>query len=121
MKLKVGDIIEVIGFVMMKNLNGGQKYRLSRIGTHCGKPVYWFTKAKGKKEVVGHYVSEVDLWVGTNNLNRIDILTKSVKEEKCNNCLCLDCEEECKRCGSNCTPITKCERNDCHWVNPSEE
>lgn len=76
MKLKVGDIIEVIGFVMMKNLNGGQKYKLSRISQRFGKPVYWFTKPKGKKEVVGHYADDVDLWVGTNNLNRIDILTK---------------------------------------------
>lgn len=75
MKLKVGDVIEVIGWVMLKNLNEG-KYKVSSIGQHFGEDVYYFSKPKGKKEIVGHYVSDVDMSIDERNNNRIEIVGK---------------------------------------------
>jgi len=76
MKLNIGDIIEVIGWVMMKKLESGEKYRVNKVYKYSGKDVYSFTKPKGKKEIVNHYVSDVDLWIGTENNNRIDIIRR---------------------------------------------
>lgn len=72
-KLKVGDIIEVHGWIMAKGLEGGCKYKIARIGQHAGKDVYWFSKPRGKKEIIGHYVSDIDMWIDPLNNNRIEI------------------------------------------------
>ena len=78
MKLQVGDIINVFGFIMLKGLNDSEKYRVSRVSMYGNNSVYWFTKPRGKKELIGHYTNDVDIWIGNNNknLNRIDIISK---------------------------------------------
>jgi len=73
-KLKVGSIILVHGFVMLKGLEDGQKYRVS-MGLYYKAPTYCFRKARGKKVVCCHYAHDVDLWIGdTNNLNTIEVI-----------------------------------------------
>lgn len=74
MKLTVGNVILVHGWIMMKGLEGGEKYRVTRISERFGKPVYWFSKPKGKKEIVGHYADDVDWMMNLLNNNRIEIL-----------------------------------------------
>ncbi len=82
MKLKVGDKIEIVGFVWLKGLESRQKYKVvriskaNRIAKNFEENIYWFSKARGKKEIIGHYAKDVDLWVNierTNN-NRIDVI-----------------------------------------------
>jgi myosin heavy subunit len=67
LKLKVGDIIEVHGFVMLKGLDGGNKYKVAKISEKNRRHVYWFSKARGKKIVIGHYTSDVDMLVHDNS------------------------------------------------------
>lgn len=59
MKLQVGDIVEVQGFVMLAKLEPG-RYRIKATGTWQGIPYYDFAKPKGKKTVVRHSVASVD-------------------------------------------------------------
>ena len=72
MKLNVGDVIQVIGWVMLKGLKGGSKYRVNRIRKHSGKFVYCFSKARGRKEVIHHFVSDVDICFNNYCKNRIE-------------------------------------------------
>jgi hypothetical protein len=74
MKLKVNDIILVHGFVMLKGLKDGQKYRVQSMPDYIGIPTYQFTKAKGKKVVCRHHTSDVDIMIQEKNLNRIEVL-----------------------------------------------
>lgn len=74
MKLQVGNIIEVHGWVMLKGLEGGNKYKVSRVSKRSGKDVYWFSKPRGKKEIVGHYAHDVDISINELNGNRIEII-----------------------------------------------
>lgn len=62
MKLQVGDVIEVQGFVMLAKLDGG-KYVVSRIRHHLGQPGYVFRRPRGKRDIVAHYCSSVDGWI----------------------------------------------------------
>ena len=75
MKLQVGNVIEIFGWVMLNKLEDGCKYRVSRIKKIYGEDVYIFTKARGKKEVVGHYVDSVDIMINPHNNNRIEIIS----------------------------------------------
>lgn len=72
--LNVGNIIKVHGFVMMKGFEDGKKYKVLRISNRFGKPVYWFSKPKGKKELFGHYAHEVDGMINPRNNNRIELI-----------------------------------------------
>lgn len=74
MKLEVGNIIEVHGWVMLKNLEGGNKYKVTRVDKVHGRNAYFFSKARGKKEVVGHYINNVDMMINPSNNNRIEII-----------------------------------------------
>ena len=74
-KLRIGSVILVHGFVMLKGLEDGQKYRVQSMPDWYGRPTYQFTKAKGKKFVCRHETSSVDCWIGDKqNLNRIEVL-----------------------------------------------
>lgn len=80
MKLKIGDIIEVHGFVMLEGLNPG-RYRVKDIGEYKGIPYYAFTLPKGKKVIVKHKVSSVDYSLSNQNnpdLNKMFKLTPDV-------------------------------------------
>jgi len=75
MKLKVGDIITVHGWVMLNKLDSG-KYKVKSISKSNGIDVYDFTKPKGNKIIIRHFVDNVDLWVSdTSNpdLNKITV------------------------------------------------
>lgn len=73
-KLKVGDIIEVFGWCMLNKLDAG-KYRVSVVSDkHSNQFIYSFTKPKGRKVIIRHYVSDVDPWLRDANhpdLNKI--------------------------------------------------
>jgi hypothetical protein len=74
-KLNVGDIIEVQGFVMLNKLEPGRYRVKSIVRRHQGIDAYFFTRPRGKKVVVGHYVDNVDPWlrpsVSDPDLNKI--------------------------------------------------
>ena len=74
MKLKIGDVILVHGFVMLKGLEDGQKYRVQSTPNHYGNPTYQFTKPKGKKFICRHDASNVDMMMDERNLNRIEVI-----------------------------------------------
>lgn len=76
MKLKIGDVILVHGWVMLKKLEDGQLYRVQSTPDHFGFATYQFTKPKGKKVVIRHYAHDVDAWI-TNNSNRITLAVPS--------------------------------------------
>lgn len=74
LKLQVGDIISVHGYVMMKKLDDGVKYRVSKIADHFGRKVYVFTRARGSAVVARHFCHTVDAWLrpsGHEDLNKI--------------------------------------------------
>lgn len=74
-KLKVGSIILVHGFVMLKGLEDGCKYKIQSMPQYYGQDTYQFTKVRGKKFVARHLAKDVDCWINENNLNRIEILS----------------------------------------------
>ena len=78
LRLGVGDIIEVIGWVMLKGLDDGKRYKVARIEKHFMGDVYYFSKPKGKKIVIGHYCYDVDGYINNSNNNRIEIVEKSI-------------------------------------------
>lgn len=69
MKLKTGDIIEVHGYVMLNKMPEG-KYKVAKINNN----VYYFSKAKGKKIIIGHFTHNVDLWISDSDLNKITVV-----------------------------------------------
>lgn len=70
-KLKVGDVIDVHGFVMLKGIEGSLKVlKIDDIS-------YYFTRPKGKKVVARHYFSDIDRWVDT-NISDINYITKQL-------------------------------------------
>jgi hypothetical protein len=79
-KLKIGDIVEIQGWVMLKNVKPGQRYRICKVSENTpGNFVYFFSKPNGRKILFGHYVEEVDLWVNTENENRINLIQSDTK------------------------------------------
>lgn len=74
MKLKIGDVISVTGWVMMDKLDDGGKYRVQSTPPYYGRDTYQFTKPKGKKIIVRHLSDSVDGWLNLNGCNRINIL-----------------------------------------------
>ena len=77
-RLRRGDIIRVVGFVMLAGLDEGV-YIVSQVGEAWGHATYTFKRARGAKAVVAHYASSVDPWVTSEddpNLNKIIIIQK---------------------------------------------
>ncbi len=58
LKLQVGDVIEVFGWVMLNRVEPGF-YKISKISDHYGKAAYSFTKPKGRKVIVRHYADSL--------------------------------------------------------------
>ena len=75
MELNVGDVIQVNGWVMLQGMEDGQKYKVARIQKSGFNNIYFFTKARGKKIVVGHSTSDIDMCInsqyGNNNIEII--------------------------------------------------
>ncbi|MFW5891193.1 MAG: hypothetical protein ACOCUI_03145 [bacterium] len=76
-KLKQGDIIEVHGFVMLRKVEG--KLRVDEVFNYKGILVYRFCKPRGKKTIVCHSVTDVDMWLeredeDEESLNKIKII-----------------------------------------------
>lgn len=73
MKLKVGDVIEVQGWVMLEKMEG--RLKVAKVYNHPGVgPAYTFTKPRGRKRIVSHSAYSVDSWVNPAehpNLNKI--------------------------------------------------
>lgn len=64
MKLQVGDVIDVHGWVMLEKMEG--RLKVAKISNWPGVgPVYGFKKPRGRKVVVIHPVSRVDFWVSS--------------------------------------------------------
>ena len=76
MRLQIGDLVEVFGWVMLKKMEHGKIYRLSEVTQHAGKDVYWFTRPRGTKKIVGHYASDVDMVIGYDCYNRIEVINR---------------------------------------------
>ncbi len=74
LKLQVGSVIVVRGWVMLKGLEDGQKYRVKSMPDYHGNPTYQFTKLRGKKTVCRHLAYSVDGYIGSTDLNRIEVL-----------------------------------------------
>lgn len=78
-KLKVGDVLEVHGWVMLEKLEDGGFYKVQKIRKRHGKTVYYFCKPKGFKTVVGHYAHSVDSSIrdeGHGDLNKITLIRR---------------------------------------------
>lgn len=73
-KLKIGSIILVHGWIMLKGLDGGCKYRVQSMPMNNGMPTYQFTKAKGKNVVCRFYTGTIDREINDRDLNRIEIV-----------------------------------------------
>ena len=76
MKLNVGDIIQVHGWVMLNKLNDGDKFKVAKITKQGFDNVYWFTKPRGKKLIIGHRAVSVDSAIHNNGINRIEVITQ---------------------------------------------
>lgn len=74
MKLNVGDVIQIHGWVMLSRLNDGDKLKVAKITKEGFDSVYWFTKPKGKKLIIGHKTANVDSAIHDNGMNRIEIV-----------------------------------------------
>lgn len=75
MKLKVGDIIQVHGYVMLAKLEGENRYRVAKISEYGGAPTYAFSLPRGNKIIVRHYASSVDARISNReDENRITIV-----------------------------------------------
>lgn len=80
LKLRENDIILVHGWVMLQKVEGGEKYRVSKIDSRYGYATYTFTRPRGFKPVITHYAHNVDPWIRDPNhpdLNRIEIIKKA--------------------------------------------
>ena len=79
LKLKVGDIVRVDGFVMLQGIDDGAKLRVCRIGEFHGSPTYTFCRPRGTRGVVTHKASSVDMAVhsaGHPDLNKIVVVER---------------------------------------------
>lgn len=72
MKLQVGDLIEVHGWIMSKGLDAG-RYRVAAISERHGKPSYKFARPRGQRIIAHHFADWIDGWVQTGGLNQITI------------------------------------------------
>jgi hypothetical protein len=78
-KLNEGDIIQVNGWVMLDGLDSGKQYKVKRIFDHRGRAAYGFSKPRGNKEIVAHYVGEVDASVENKYCNNnITIVKRAI-------------------------------------------
>jgi hypothetical protein len=74
-KLKVNDVIEINGFVMLNKMEGRLKVALIEKDKIGRDVAYWFSKPKGKKHIVGHTIPDIDMWVENGSeINNIKII-----------------------------------------------
>lgn len=76
MKLKADDIIRVQGFVMLAGLEESGRYRVKAITPYYGNPTYSFASPNGRKTIIRHLASSVDVWVSDESnpdLNKITV------------------------------------------------
>ena len=76
-KLKLGDLIEVQGYVMLAGLEDLCRYRLKSVVVRNGQIAYRFTKPRGRKIMVVHYAQNVDAWISdksNEDLNKIVVI-----------------------------------------------
>jgi hypothetical protein len=75
MKIPSGSIVEVHGWVMLEKIDEG-RYRIEP-GKPCDvRDTYLFFKPRGKRPIIRHLASSVDLWIRDENdpdLNKIVI------------------------------------------------
>lgn len=76
MKLNVGDTIQVHGWVMLNKLNDGGKFKVAKITKQGFSNIYWFTRTRGKKMIIGHRAASIDSAIHNNGMNRIEIITQ---------------------------------------------
>jgi hypothetical protein len=80
LKLKENDVILVHGWVMLQKVEGGTKYRVSKIDSRYGHATYTFARPRGSKAIITHYAENVDPWIRDSNhpdLNRIEIVRRA--------------------------------------------
>lgn len=78
-KLRVGSVILVHGFVMLKGLDDGFRYRVVNTTPYFGSFAYQFKKIGSRAKSVRHYASSVDAWIRDKDhpdLNRIEVDTE---------------------------------------------
>lgn len=61
-KIPNNTIVQVFGWVMLKGVEEG-RYRVYNLGDGT----YQFYKPQGKKPIIRHYITSVDLWVKDSN------------------------------------------------------
>jgi hypothetical protein len=71
-KLKIGNVIRVIGWIMLKGLDDGQ-YKIVDLKYHFGHICYCFARKCGKKIIAIHFAADVDILIQSNNYNRIEV------------------------------------------------
>ena len=78
-KLKVGDQIQVFGWVMLHKLEEGE-YQVMEIKSTPVGPAYVFRRKRAKKRGPTHYVAKVEAWLRDSaedpDLNKIVIIQK---------------------------------------------
>lgn len=88
MKLQVGDRIKINGWPMLKGLEDGKVYEVSKLFQYAGKNAYEFksvgSTGKVGKKVVGHMAHDVDRSIETASYcdNNIEIVQKNLYSVK---------------------------------------
>lgn len=81
-KLRLGDVVRVDGWVMLKGLEAGS-YRVCAVGAIAGRVAYSFSRAKGRLVKAKHYADAVDAWVrpgDSEDLNKIVVISRGQKK-----------------------------------------
>lgn len=79
-KLKLGDLIEVHGYIFMAGMEDLDRFRLKSIKERNGQLTYQFTKPRGRKVVISHYAQNVDAWIeekSSEDLNKIVVIRET--------------------------------------------
>jgi len=73
--LNLGDRIKIEGWVMLAKLKDGETYEVNNISQHAGLKTYFLRRVLRNKKLsqktVVHYAKDIELWLNTNNNNRI--------------------------------------------------
>jgi hypothetical protein len=76
MKLAIGSIIRIDGWVMLSGLDYGL-YRVASVGTQYGRDTYSFARPNGRKILARHYADGVDYSIkphSDSDLNKIVVI-----------------------------------------------
>lgn len=78
-KLKVGDVIEAQGFVMLRGIDDGNRFKVKEISRSQYGNTYLLVGVRGTRRRVRFYTRDIDLWVKPQNhpdVNKIVIVNK---------------------------------------------